>query len=110
MTADLGKELFSFGVSNRLILFEGGCRITTKLQNVDARWEEISRVFHYGHKTALNGFTYKQNLGLNFEITDGRTITIEFTPRAFLWGAEFLYHNRRIKKLFEILGQHVPIR
>ena len=110
MTVDLGKELYSFGARNRLVVFSSGCLITTKAQHVFARWDEINHVFHYGHKTSLNSFTYKQKLGLNFEMKDGRTIQIEFTPLAFLWGAEFLYHNHRIKKLFEILRQHVPIR
>ena len=110
MTVDRGKELFSFGARNRLVVFDSGCLITTTAQRVFARWEEISRVFHYGHKSSLNGFTYKQKLGLNFEMKDGRTIQIEFTPLAFLLGAEFFYHNHRVKKLFEVLRQHVPIR
>jgi hypothetical protein len=42
---------------------------------------------------------------------DGRIIPIEFKLFAFLWGAEFLYHNRRTKKLFEVVAKHgVPIR
>ena len=110
MTVDFGKELFAFGARNRLVLFDSGCLITTKAQRVFARWDEISHVFTYGHKTSLGGFPYKQKLGLNFEMKDGKTIQIEFAPIALLWGVEFFYHNHRINKLFEILGQYVPLR
>lgn len=110
MSTDLGNELFAMGTRNRLVLYDSGCRITTKAQDVFARWDEISHVFHYGHKRSLNGVTYSQKLGLNFEMKDGRTIQIEFAPFALLLGVEFIYHNHRIKKLFEVLGQHVAIK
>ena len=111
MTFDLGNELFAIGAINRLVLFERGCHIKTKAHDIFARWDEIGHVFQYGHKRSLNGFTYSQKLGLNFEMKDGRTIQIEFTRLAFLLGVEFLYHNHKIKRLFEVLAQHdVPIR
>ena len=110
MIVDLGNELFAIGARNRLVLFDGGCRITTKDQDVFARWDEISHVFRYGHKRSLNGITYSQKVGLNFEMKNGQTIQIEFTPLAFLWGVEFIYHKHRMKKLFEVLGQHVLVK
>ncbi len=111
MTVDLGSELFAIGTINRLVLFERGCHIKTKEHNTFASWDQIGRVFTYGHKRSLNGFTYSQKLELSFEMKDGSTIPIEFTRLAFLWGVEFLYHNRKIKKLFEVLAQHhVPVQ
>lgn len=111
MTVDLGSELFLIGAINRLVLFERGCHIKTKEHNVFVKWEEINRVFAYGHKRALFLVTYSQNLGIKFELKDGRNIDIEFTRLAFLFGIEFLYHNRKIKKLFEVIAQHgIPIR
>jgi len=106
MTVDLGNELFSIGAINRLVLFERGCHIKTKADDVFARWDEIGHVIQYGHKRSLNGFTYSQKLGFNFEMKDGRTIQVEFTRLAILWGVEFLYHNQKIKRLFEVLAQH----
>ena len=111
MTIDLGNELFAIGVKSRLVLFDHGCHIKTKEHNVFAKWEEIGLLFTYGGKESLNGFTHSQKLGLSFEMTDGRIIPIEFKLFAILWGAEFLYHNHRTKKLFEVVAQHgVPIR
>jgi hypothetical protein len=110
MTIDLGNQLFAIGAMNRLVLCDRGCHIKTKQHNVLVTWEEISRVFRFGHKQSLSGFTFSQKLGLDFEMKDGRTIQIEFTRLAFLWGVEFLYHNYKSKRLFEILAQHVPIR
>ena len=111
MSVDLGNELFSIGVINRLVLFERGCLIKTNEHNVFAKWEEILRVFTYGHKRSMFLITYWQRLGLAFEMKDGRSIKIEFTRLAFFYGVEFLYHNQKIKKLFEVVAQHgVPIR
>lgn len=111
MAVDLGNELFSIGAINRLVLFERGCYIKTKEHNVFAKWEEIGRVYTYGHKKSLFLITYRQNLGLSFEMKDGRNVKIEFTRLAFFYGVEFLYHNQKIKKLFEVILQHgVPIR
>ena len=111
MTFALGNELFAIGAVNRLVLFERGCHIKTKAHDTFATWDEIGHVFEYGHKRSLNGFTYSQKLGLNFEMKDGRTIQIEFTRLAFFFGVEFIYHNQKIRKLFEVLAQHdVPIR
>lgn len=111
MTIDLGNELFAMGAKNRLVLFEHGCHIKTKEHNVLAKWEEIDRLFTYGHKQSLNGFTHSQKLGLSFEMKDGRIIPIEFNLFAFLLGVEFLYHNHKIRKLFEVVAKHgVPIR
>jgi hypothetical protein len=111
MTINLGNELFAIGIKNRLVLFDHGCHIKTKEHNVFVKWEEIGRLFTYGHKQSLNGFTHTQKLGLSFELKDGRIIQIEFKLYAFLWGAEFLYHNHRTKKIFEVVAQHgIPIR
>lgn len=111
MTIDLGNELFAMGTENRLVLFDRGCHIKTKEHNVVAKWEEIGRLFTYGHKQSLNGFTHSQKLGLSFEMKDGRVVPIEFKLSAFLWGLEFLYHNHRTKKLLEVVARHgVPIR
>lgn len=110
MTIDFGNELFSIGTLNRLVLFERGCHIKTKEHNVFARWEEIVRLFTYSRKSVLNGFTYSKKLRLTFKLNDGRYIEIEFTRLAFLWGIEFLYHNRKIDQLFKVIAQHgVPI-
>ncbi len=111
MTPNLGRELFAIGAINRLQLFEHGCHIKTRAHDTFAKWDEIGRVIRHGHKKSLNGFTFSQKLGLNFEMRDGRTIQIEFTQFAFLWGLEFIYHNYKVEKLFEVLSQHnVPIR
>jgi len=111
MPIDLGNEQFSIGTINRLVLFERGCHIKTNKHDVFCTWDEIGRVLKYGHKQSLNGFTYSQKLGLNFEMKDGRTIQVEFTRLGFLWGIEFIYHNHKTKKLFETLAQHnVPLR
>src|SRR5438309_10132465 len=111
MTSDLGREQFAIGAINRLVFFERGCHIKTRAHSTFARWDEINRVFRYGHKQSINGFTYSHKLGLNFEMKDGRTIQIELTRLAFLWGLEFLYHNYKIKKLFDVLMQHsIPVR
>lgn len=110
MTIDLGSKLFAIGATDRLVLFDRGCHIKTKEHDVFAKWEEIRRLFTYGHKKALNGFTHSQKLGLSFEMKDGRIIPIEFNFFAFLWGVEFLYHNHTMKKLFEVVAKHgVPI-
>ena len=106
MAIDLGSELFAIGAINRLVLFERGCHIKTKEHNIFATWEQIDRVFTYGHKRSLNTFSYSQKLGLKFEMKDGRTIQVEFTRLAFLWGVEFLYHNHKVKRLLEVLAQH----
>jgi len=101
MAVNLGSELFAIGAINRLVLFDHGCHIKTNEHNVFATWEEIARVFRYGHKQSLNGFTCSQKLGLYFEMKDGRTIRIEFTQMAFLWGIEFFYHNYKTKNFLK---------
>ena len=111
---DLGPKQYSVGTSitlNHLRLFEHGCRIRTPRTNLVARWEEIDCVgFSYKRKVTMNGITGQKEFELEFNLTTGESVTIELNRVAFLWGLEFLYHDSKIKRLRQVLNQHVLVR
>lgn len=109
--SNLGNELYAIGTISRLKLFEHGCHIKTIKENVIAKWDEISSVGYYWRQQTINAIPGNQFFGLVFEMKNGRSIKINFIRPGILWGIENIYHNRKIKKLFEILAHNnVPIR
>ena len=125
--SDLGSELFAIGIIDRLNLYERGCHIQskeklppergrllsssrTKNYDVVAKWEEIASVsFHQTSQFSVNYVTGEKSFRLNFFLKNGTLVPILLTRRGVLWGAEFIYHNWKIKKLLEILSQHTVL-
>ncbi len=125
--SDLGGELFAIGIVNRLNLYERGCHIQskeklaaargrffrgskTKKYDVVAKWEEIASVsFYQTSQLSVNYVTGEKTFRLNFFLKDGTLVPILLTQRGVLWGAEFIYHNWKIKKLLELLSQHTVL-
>lgn len=102
---NLGTELYDIGTINRLTLFEHGCHIKTFKHNVTAKWGEILEVGYSWTQHSINYVPGHQNFGLVFDMKDGRSIPINFIRVACLLGIETIYHNRKIRKLFDILKQ-----
>ena len=108
--SNLGNKLYDIGTINRLKLFEHGCSIKTLKENVIVKWDEIASVGYYWTQHSINAVPGYQDFGLVFEMKDGRSIPIKFKRIAMLWGIETIYHNRKIKKLFEILAHYkIPV-
>lgn len=105
-SSNLGNELYRIGTINRLTLFDYGCHIKTSKENIIAKWVEILRIDYYWTQNFIIFVPLPQDIGLVFRMKDGRSIPIKFTRVAILWGIEFIYHNSKIKKLFEILANH----
>ena len=109
--SNLGREQFAIGTINRLKLFEHGCHIKTKEQNVVAGWGEIASVsYEYLFKQTINAFTTKKDFLFVFHMKNGTSIPIKFIRFGGLWGFDFIYHNYKINKLIEVLAQHTDIK
>ena len=111
---ELGQEQFAIGTFisiNQLRLFEHGCHIRTERVNVIATWEEIESVrFTYKRNMSINGFTGQKIFELRFNLTTGEIVPMEIKRFSFLWGIEFLYHNRLMDRLLQVLNQHAYVR
>jgi hypothetical protein len=109
--SNLGNELYAIGTISRLKLFEHGCHIKTIKENVIAKWDEISSVGYYWTQQTINAIPGNQFFRLVFEMKDGHSIKVKFIRPGILWGIENIYHNRKIKELFDILAHYnVPVK
>ena len=110
-SANLGRALFSLGAINRLKLFEHGCHIKTREQNVFAKWGDIASVsYEYRFKQTINAITTRKDFLFVFHMKNGTSMPIKFIRFGGLWGVDFIYHNYQINKLIEVLAEHTVIK